>query len=57
MGARFREAGLADAGGGVQAAAEVRERIILGATPPNRGRWSVRSMAADGRAKDEMEQG
>ncbi|MCY4212896.1 MAG: IS630 family transposase [Gammaproteobacteria bacterium] len=50
---RFREsgtAGLADAGGRGRKpsiAPEVRERIIVGATrpPPNRGRWSARSMA------------
>ena len=50
---RFRAsgmAGLADAKGRGRKpsiAAEVRERIILGATrpPPNRTRWSVRSMA------------
>ena len=58
---RFREAGLAglaDAGGRGRKpsiAPEVRERIILGATrpPPNRTRWSVRSMAkAAGVSKD-----
>ena len=51
---RFREAGLAglaDAEGRGRKpviAPDVRERIIVGATrpPPNRGRWSVRSMAA-----------
>ena len=50
---RFRAsgpAGLADAKGRgrkPRIAADVRERIILGATrpPPNRNRWSVRSMA------------
>ena len=51
---RFRDsgmAGLADAKGRGRKpviAEEVRERIVLGATrpPPNRARWSVRSMAA-----------
>lgn len=50
---RFREAGpagLADAKGRgrkPRIAPDVRERIVLGATrpPPNRARWSVRSMA------------
>ena len=58
---RFREAGmagLADAKGRGRKpsiAPEVRERIIVGATqpPPNRTRWSVRSMAeAAGVSKD-----
>ncbi len=61
---RFRDlgpAGLADAKGRGRKpsiAAEVRERIILGATqpPPNRTRWSVRGMArAAGVSKDTVQ--
>ena len=61
---RFREAGLAglsDAKGRGRKpsiAPEVRERIIRGATqpPPNRSRWSVRSMAAaTGVSKDTVQ--
>ncbi len=61
---RFREAGvagLADAPGRGRKpsiAPEVRERIIVGATqpPPNRTRWSVRSMAREaGVSKDTVQ--